>query len=145
MILMRQVIVALLTVLLGIPAAAQTSASLKLSTTPDPLGLGQNRFDVIVADAKGQPIADAEVALSLVMPADPKTKHPEMRTEGTLNNIGGGKYNGIAFVSMAGVWHVTATATRGGKTIGQTKLSLTAYATRPATPKSTAKPSPAPK
>ena len=100
---------------------------------------------MIVADAKGQPIADAEVALSLVMPADPKTKHPEMRTEGTLNNIGGGKYNGIAFVSMAGVWHVTATATRGGKTIGQTKISLTAYATRPATPKSTAKPAPAAK
>src|SRR6187399_1599976 len=109
MIVMRQVIVALLTVLLSIPAAAQTAASLKLATTPDPLGLGQNRFDVIVADAKGQPIADAEVALSLVMPADPKTKHPEMRTEGTLNNIGGGKYNGIVFVSMAGVWHVTAT------------------------------------
>jgi hypothetical protein len=43
---------------------------------------------------------------------------------------------------MAGVWHVTATATRGGKTIGQTKASLTAYATRPATPKSTAKPVP---
>ena len=125
--------------LVAVPAAAQT-ASLKLTTTPDPLGLGQNRFDVMVTDAKGQPIADAEVALSLVMPADPKTKHPEMRTTGTLNNIGGGKYNAVAFVSMAGVWNVTATASRGGKTIGQTTVSLTAYATRPAAPKTTAKP-----
>ena len=126
-----------LAVSLSVPVAAQTTASLKLTTTPDPLGLGQNRFDVVVTDAKGQPIADADVALSLVMPADPKTKHPEMRTSGTLNNIGGGKYNGLAFVSMAGVWHVTATAMRGGKSIGQTKVSLTAYATRRATPKTT--------
>ena len=42
-----------------------------------------------------------------------------MRTEGQLNNIGGGKYNGIAIVTMAGVWHVTGQATRDGKTIGQ--------------------------
>lgn len=123
----------------AVPAAAQGTALLKLTTTPDPLGLGQNRFDVLVTNAKGQPIVDADVALSLVMPADAKTKHPEMRTEGTLNNIGGGKYNGLAFVSMAGVWNVTATATRGGKAIGQTRIALTAYATRPAKPKPTSK------
>ena len=145
MAVMSRMVAAVLSVLLSLPAAAQSTASLKLTTTPDPLGLGQNRFDVLVTDAKGQPIADAEVALSLVMPADPKTKHPEMRTEGTLNNIGKGKYNAVVFVSMAGAWHVTATATRGGKSIGQTKISLTAYATRPATAKSTAKPAPATK
>ena len=49
------------------------------------------------------------------MPADPKTKHPEMRTEGKLNNVGGGRYNGIAIVTMAGDWDVTVTARRNGK------------------------------
>ncbi len=112
--------------------AAQTGvATVTLSTTPTPLGLGQNRFDVTVTDAKGQPVTNAEVALSLVMPADPKTKHPEMRTEGKLNNVGGGKYNGVAMVTMAGTWNVTVTATQNGKALGQRKATLTALATRP--------------
>ena len=113
-------------------AAAAQGSVVTLTTTPSPLGLGQNRFDATVTDAAGRPIADAEVKLSLVMPADPKTKHPEMRTEGMLNNIGGGKYNGTVIVSMAGTWHVTVTAVQHGKTIGQSTSRLQAYAVRPA-------------
>ena len=109
--------------------AGQTSVT--LTTTPNPLGLGQNRFDVTVKDAKGQPVANAEVALSLVMPPDPNTKHPEMRTEGKLDNLGAGRYGGVALVSMAGTWNVAVTATRNGKPIGQTTTTLVAYATRP--------------
>jgi mono/diheme cytochrome c family protein len=109
-------------------AFAQAPATLTLTTTPAPLGLGQNRFDVTITDANGQAIADADVALSLVMPADPKTKHPEMRTEGKLNNVGGGKYSGVAVVSMAGSWNVTVTATRNGKPVGQTTSTVTAVA-----------------
>src|SRR5262245_46487227 len=112
--------------------AAQTGApTLTLTTKPTPLGLGQNLFEVVVKDAKGQPVTDAVVSLVLVMPADPKTKHPEMRTEGELNKIGGGKYNGIAMVTMAGDWDVTVTANRNGREIAQKKQKLTAYATRP--------------
>jgi len=115
-----------------ISASAQTDvATLTLTTKPAPLGLGQNLFAVSIKDAKGKPVTDAEVALLLLMPADPKTKHPEMRTEGKLNNIGGGNYNGIAIVSMAGDWDVTITATRQGKALAQKKQRLTAYATRP--------------
>jgi hypothetical protein len=116
----------------AVSAFAQTAvATLTLTTKPAPLGLGQNLFEVNVKDAKGQPVTDAEVALLLLMPADAKTKHPEMRTEGTLNNVGGGKYNGIAIVTMAGDWDVTVTATRRGKALAQKKQRLTAYATRP--------------
>src|SRR5687767_13725552 len=116
----------------AVSAAAQSGvASLTLTTKPSPLGLGQNVFDVVVKDAKGRPVTDAEVALSLVMPADPKTKHPEMRTEGKLNNVGGGKYNGVAMVTMAGTWNVTVTATQNGKAPGERKATLTAFATRP--------------
>ena len=77
-------------------------------------------------------MTNAAVALLLVMPADPKTKHPEMRTEGTLNSVGGGKYNGIAIVTMAGDWDVTVTAQRKGKVLGEKKERLTAYAKAPA-------------
>ena len=112
-------------------AVAQQGASIQMTTTPNPLGLGQNRFEATVRDAGGRPVADADVMLSLVMPADPKTKHPEMRSEGKLNNLGKGKYNGLAMVTMAGTWHVTVTAVKNGKTIGQVKATLQAHAVRP--------------
>ena len=113
-------------------AAAQTgTAVLTLATKPSPLGLGQNLFEVTVKDARGQHVANAEVSIVLLMPADAKTKHPEMRTEGKLNNVGAGKYNGIAMVTMAGEWHVTATATRDGKEIGRKTERLTAYMKAP--------------
>ncbi len=116
---------------LAVAVAAQPGvATLTLTTHPSPLGLGQNRFEVTVKDAKG-PVADADVSLLLLMPADPKTKHPEMRTEGKLNSIGGGKYNGIAIVSMAGEWDVTITAHQKGKVLGVRRARLTAHATRP--------------
>jgi nitrogen fixation protein FixH len=121
--------------LLGIAAGivAQSSvATLTLTTKPSPLGLGQNLFEVSVKDAKGQPVTNATVALQLVMPADPKTKHPEMRTEGTLNSVGAGKYNGIAIVTMAGDWDVTVIAKQNGKEIGRKTQRLTAYAKAPA-------------
>ena len=116
----------------AVSASAQSGvATLTLATKPSPLGLGQNLFDVVVKDAKGRPVTDAEVALLLVMPADPKTKHPEMRTEGKLTNAGGGKYNGIAIVSMAGEWDVTVTATQKGKEVGRAQQRLTAYLKTP--------------
>jgi Cu(I)/Ag(I) efflux system membrane fusion protein/cobalt-zinc-cadmium efflux system membrane fusion protein len=130
---MGRIVVVVLIFALTISVATQSSATLTLTTKPSPLGLGQNLFEVAVTDAKGQPITDAEVAIVLLMPADAKTKHPEMRTEGKLNNVGGGKYNGIAIVSMAGDWDVTVTATRNGKHIGQKKQKLTAHAVRPKT------------
>lgn len=127
---MRYVVVFLLS--LTVVAAAQSGAALlTLTTRPSPLGLGQNLFEVSVKDAKGQAITNATVALQLVMPADPKTKHPEMRTEGTLNHVGAGKYNGIAIVTMAGDWDVTVTARRDGKVLGEKKARLTAYAKAP--------------
>ena len=127
---MRYVVVVLLS--LAVVAAAQSGvALLTLTTRPSPLGLGQNLFEVSVKDAKGQAITNATVALQLVMPADPKTKHPEMRTEGTLNHVGAGKYNGITIVTMAGDWDVTVTARRDGKVLGEKKARLTAYAKAP--------------
>ena len=117
---------------LAVSAAAQDrTPTLTLTTRPSPLGLGQNLFEVVVKDANGQLVTDADVALVLVMPADPKTKHPEMRTEGQLNKAGSGKYSGIAMVTMAGDWDVTVTASRKGKEIARKKQKMTAYLSAP--------------
>jgi len=126
------VFVVLAVIVYARPAATQTSVvTLTLTTRPSPLGLGQNLFEVTVKSAKGQPVTNADVSLLLLMPADPKTKHPEMRVEGTLHNAGGGKYSGIAIVTMAGDWDVTVRAHEKGKVIGEKKARVTAYATRP--------------
>jgi hypothetical protein len=130
---MDRIIAVAIIFVVAISASAQSGvATLTLTTKPSPLGLGQNLFEVTVKNAKGQPVTGADVALSLVMPADPKTKHPEMRTEGKLNNAGRGKYSGIAIVTMAGDWDVTVTARQNGKELGQKTQRLTAYSTRPA-------------
>lgn len=129
---MRRIVAIALLVLVASSAVAQIgAASLTLTTKPSPLGLGQNLFEVTVKDAKGQQVANADVSIVLLMPADPKTKHPEMRTEGKLNNIGAGKYNGIAMVTMAGEWHVTVAAARNGKEIARKTERLTAYSKAP--------------
>jgi hypothetical protein len=116
----------------AVSAAAQTGApAIVLTTKPSPLGVGQNLFEVTLKDSKGQPITNAEVAIVLLMPADPKTNHPEMKTEGKLNSGGKGKYSGIAMVTMAGDWNVTVTASQNGKQIGRKTEKMTAYLTRP--------------
>ena len=90
---MGRIAVSAVMLALAVSVAAQSSVpTLTLTTRPSPLGLGQNLFEVTVKDAKGQPVTDADVSLLLLMPADPKTKHPEMRTEGQLNKTGAGKY-----------------------------------------------------
>ena len=129
---MRRLLLSVIVLAAIVPVAAQGgSARLTLTTRPSPLGLGQNFFEVTVQDAKGQPVTNAEVSLLLLMPADAKTKHPEMRTQGQLNNVGGGKYNGIAIVTMAGAWDVTVSATQKGKSIGQRTTRMTALLTSP--------------
>lgn len=129
---MRRLLAAACVLAAAVSAAAQSgAATLTLTTKPAPLGLGQNLFEVMVRDAKGRPVTNADVSILLLMPADPKTRHPEMRTEGALNNAGAGKYSGIAIVSMAGDWDVTVTAKQNGKELAKKKQRLTAYATRP--------------
>ena len=127
----RIVAIALLITVASSVGAQTRVASLTLTTKPSPLGLGQNLFEVAVKDAKGQQVTNADVSIVLLMPADPKTKHPEMRTEGKLHNVGGGKYNGIAMVTMAGEWQVTVAATRNGKEIARKTERLIAYLKAP--------------
>ncbi len=137
---MRQMLIVAAVVAAAVQVSAQSGGtSLTLTTKPSPLGLGQNLFEVTLKDAKGQPVTNADVGIVLLMPADPKTKHPEMKTEGKLNNVGKGTYNGIVMVTMAGEWEVTITASRDGKSIGLKKERLTAYLTRPKPPASRGK------
>lgn len=108
------------------PAGAAAAAVLRLDlrTEPDPPRPGQTTFEVTVHDASGQPVVDAEVAVTLSMPPMPAMNMPAMRSDGVLPHAGGGRYRGRIEVLMAGRWDVTLTVSRGGTRLGARQLTL---------------------
>ena len=136
----RQTIVVLglaaLTAMVASPSAAQTRAKSSTKAKPARLDImlmkptavktGDNQFEVMVTGADGKPVSDAIVSLMFVMPAMPAMKMSKMRHEIALKPAAAGTYTGTGQVMMAGQWNVTVRVTRGGKEIGQKKLTLTA-------------------
>jgi len=115
------------------PAAAQGGpppggATLDISfrTQPDPPKTGESVFEVAVKDAKGQPVADADVSVQLFMPAMPTMNMPAMRNETKLPHVGGGVYRGPGQVMMAGRWDATVIVTKGGQQLGRKQLAVAA-------------------
>ena len=109
------------------PAAKPAPPLITFASQPTPAKAGGNsQFDVTVKDAKGQPIVNADVSVTLVMPAMPAMKMAEMRHEVKLKPAGGGKYSGTGEIMMAGQWNVTVSVKQAGKEIGSKKLTLSA-------------------
>jgi nitrogen fixation protein FixH len=115
-------------VLLAMSAVfAQTALVITFTTQPTPAkGGADNLVEVSVKDAKGQPVSDADVSVTLVMPAMPAMNMAEMRNAVTLKSAGAGKYSGKGQVMMAGTWNVTVTVKKAGKPIGEKKTTLIA-------------------
>jgi RND family efflux transporter MFP subunit len=111
-------------------AAATTSPGAQLDITfravPDPPKTGDNQFEVVVKDAKGTPIADANVSVQFFMPAMPTMGMPAMRNEVKLPPAGNGVYRGSGQVLMAGRWEATVTVARGGQRLGSKQLPVVA-------------------
>ena len=85
---------------------------------------GANQFEVMVKDAAGKPLSNADVAVTFVMP---KTGNmAEMRNTVKLKGMGGGMYTGQGNVMMAGTWNVTIDVMQRGKSAGQKTITLTA-------------------
>jgi YtkA-like protein len=113
-------------------AAAQSSPSKKpsidimLMSKPSPAKVGDNTFEVMVKDAAGKPITDAEVMVMFYMAAMPAMKMPEMKNNVTLKHQKDGTYAGTGQVMMAGKWDATVMVKRGGKEVGSKKFPVTA-------------------
>jgi Cu(I)/Ag(I) efflux system membrane fusion protein len=101
------------------------STKLTYRVDPDPLkGAATAKFTVQLLDA-GKPVADAEVKITLVMPAMPSMSMPEMRASGALS-WNGKEYSGTIDVPMAGPWNITIEATRNGHVLASEHVRLTA-------------------
>ena len=111
-------------------AASKTAASKKptvdimLTSKPSPPKTGDNTFEVMVKDAAGKPITDAEVTAMFYMPK--MGAMPEMKNNVTLKHQKEGTYVGTGQVMMAGKWDVTVMVKRAGKEIGSKKFPVTA-------------------
>lgn len=107
----------------GAPPAApdeksqQTTAKISFTVEPNPpKGAADNMFHVSVLDANGKAIPDAEVTVTLVMPAMPSMGMPEMRNSFKVPFVQG-MYMGKGNIGMAGSWNVSVEAKRNGQVI----------------------------
>jgi hypothetical protein len=108
------------------PATDAGRLDITFRTEPDPPRTGETPLEVVVKDAKGQPVPDAEVSVLFFMPAMPTMNMPAMRNETKLPHAGGGAYRGPGQVMMAGRWDVTVTVSKAGQAIGRKQFAVTA-------------------
>jgi Cu(I)/Ag(I) efflux system membrane fusion protein/cobalt-zinc-cadmium efflux system membrane fusion protein len=114
-------------------ASANTSteanaAKISFHADADPMKSGQdNTFHVNLTDATGKPIADAQVTVSLIMPAMPAMNMPEMRSSFSLPWVADRQmYMGKGQPPIAGNWNVLVEARKSGRVIASFHTHLSA-------------------
>jgi hypothetical protein len=80
---------------------------------------------VQLVDATGKAITDAQLRVTLVMPAMPSMNMPEMRATADLS-WNGKEYSGTINVPTAGSWATTIEATRGAQLLASQHARLAA-------------------
>jgi Cu(I)/Ag(I) efflux system membrane fusion protein/cobalt-zinc-cadmium efflux system membrane fusion protein len=113
----------------GAGAAAAMNApteqiTIDYSSTPSPPHAGSNVFHAKLTGADGAPVSGAQVTVTYFMAAMPAMGMAAMRTVATLNERGGGMYEGPGQVPMGGTWQVTVLATKNGQTLAQKQLDV---------------------
>jgi membrane fusion protein, copper/silver efflux system len=111
----------------GAPTPAeQSTARISFRVEPDPAkGGADNTFHIMLTGSDGNAVADAQVKVTLTMPAMPAMNMPEMRNSFDVPFIGG-MYMGKGTVPMEGSWNVMVEASRNGKVIASHRTRLTA-------------------
>jgi len=86
--------------------------------------VGQNPIRLMIRDASGNPIMDAEVEVTLFMPQ--MGSMAPMTSKAMLNHSGNGEYAGKIDVPMAWTWQATISVKKGDKLMGSVQTTLTA-------------------
>ena len=108
------------------PAPSSGTSTIALRVDPNPpAGAKENTIHVTVQDASGKPISDAQVHMTLTMPANPAIKMAEMKNAADLPWTGS-DYSGPVQIMMAGGWDVVVEAKRGNDVLATYKTHLEA-------------------
>jgi membrane fusion protein, copper/silver efflux system len=86
--------------------------------------VGQNSIRLMVSDAAGNPITDADVDVTLFMPQ--MGSMAPMTSKASLKPMKPGEYQGTVEIPMAWTWQTTVSVKKGGKPIGSVQTTLTA-------------------
>jgi membrane fusion protein, copper/silver efflux system len=108
------------------PVETQSKAKIELTTEPSPAQKGSNTVRVKLTDTEGKAISGAEVTVTFFMPAMPPMGMAEMKTVVKGTEKGPGTYEGKGDLGSGGIWQVTVTAQKNGKTIATSKLNVKA-------------------
>ena len=98
------------------PAGSNYTVTLQSEPAP-PKGGSEGTFHANVTGPDGKPVTDAQVEVTLVMPAMPAMGMAEMRSSIPLH-WNGSEYVGKGTIAMAGPWNITVAARRGGQVLG---------------------------
>jgi membrane fusion protein, copper/silver efflux system len=111
----------------GVPNAAPSGAKVELHAPGELKGGQENAFQATLTDANGKPISDAQVTVTLVMPAMPSMNMPEMKNSFALAWVPGQQvYTGKGAVPMSGSWNATVEARENGAVIASARTRLSA-------------------
>lgn len=102
-------------------SAAQITA--EVTTNPSPARIGKNRVRVMVKDAQGQPIADADVDIRMFMPQ--MAGMSEVNVKAALRATGNGEYTGEVELPIAWSFATTITVRKGGQVVGTAEATVT--------------------
>ena len=106
--------------------AKPATARVTFRTDPSPAkGGASNTIVVEVRDGSGKPITDAQVKVTLVMPAMPEMGMAEMRQSAELK-WDEKQYSGNVTVPTTGTWNVTVEVNRDGQRVAVYRTTLRA-------------------
>jgi membrane fusion protein, copper/silver efflux system len=86
--------------------------------------VGQNQIRLVLRDASGNPLSDAEVDVSLFMPQ--MGSMAPMSSEATLRPMKPGEYQGQIDIPVPGTWQTTVSVKKGNNPMGSVQTTLTA-------------------
>jgi RND family efflux transporter MFP subunit len=107
-------------------AVSGPALDITFRSQPDPPKTGETTFEVTVKDPVKGLITDAEVSVTLFMPAMPTMNMPAMRNETKLPHTGNGVYRGAGQLMIPGRWEATVTVTRDGQRLGSKQFPVVA-------------------
>jgi membrane fusion protein, copper/silver efflux system len=86
--------------------------------------VGQNSIRLMVRDAAGNPVTDADVDVLLFMPQ--MGSMPPMTSRANLKPMKPGEYQGEVDIPMAWTWQTTVSVKKDGKPMGSVQTTVTA-------------------